>query len=71
MPFPTDSSSVTALARASCYEKGSAKFRSSILCVPDQCPAICSSRSIRSSIGGWVENRFAMPPAAKGFTMNM
>ena len=71
MPVPTESSSVAAIAFAGCYKKGGVKFRSSIRCAADQYPAMCSSRSIRSSIGGWVENKFAMPPPEKGFTMNM
>src|SRR5262249_26273715 len=32
-------------------------------------PAIASRRAMRSSIGGWVENRLAMPPADKGLAM--
>ena len=33
------------------------------------CPAMASRRAMRSSIGGWVENRRAMPPADSGLAM--
>jgi hypothetical protein len=42
---------------------------------PFSCARIASRRAIRSSVGGWVENRFPKPPlplsADIGFMMNM